>query len=382
MTHRRTAARETLLYIPGSRWDDVRGTDYRLAMALAVHVPVLWIDPPLPLHLATRRGAGLGRRTVELTEVAPGITRVRSLSVPGFSRWVLSAVAGILLGRAIRTALRQRQLRPFATILSSPISSFPVGVGGAKVLYVTDDWVAGAGLMNLSRRFVHRKLRQNLRTADVCATVSPHLASVLEETPGAAAPVLVIPNGCDLPDREDHGTPRRRNAGLIGQLNERLDMQLLEAVQDTGIPLLVIGPRTERDAETGRRLDAFLTAPNVTWLGELPATELAPHLAEIGVGLTPYADTAFNRSSFPLKTLEYLAAGMPVVASDLPAVRWLDTELVAIGASPVEFADQVRRILDSPEEAGMGHLRRDVASLHTWHVRAAQFLGLIQGVTP
>lgn len=382
MKQRRTAAQETLLYLPGSRWDDVRGTDYRLARALAVHVPVLWIDPPLPIHLANRPGSSLGRQSVEITEVAPGITRVRSLSVPGFARWGLSSVARVLLGRAIKTALRRCQLRPFATILSSPISSFPTGVEGTKVLYVTDDWVAGAGLMNLSRRFVQRKLRDNLRTADVCATVSPHLASVLEGTPGAAAPVVLIPNGCDLPDLEDPGVPRRRNAGLIGQLNERLDMQLLEAVQDAGIPLLVIGPRTERDAETGRRLDAFLAAPNVTWLGQLPAKELAPHLAEIGVGLTPYADTAFNRSSFPLKTLEYLASGMPVVASDLPAVRWLNTELVTVASGPAEFANQVRRILDSPEEAGLGYLRRDVASLHTWHVRAAQFLGIIQGVKP
>jgi len=378
MKPRRAEVQETLLYIPGSRWDDVHGTDYRLAMALAVHVPVLWIDPPLPFHRASRRGAGLGLRTVEVTEVAPGITRVRSLSVPGFAR-IGSSVARVLLARAIKTALRRRQLRPFATILSSPISSFPAGVAGTKLLYVTDDWVAGAELMNLSRRPVQRRLTNNLRAADVCATVSPHLASVLEGIPGADASVVVIPNGCDVPARGDDGTPRRRNAGLIGQLNERLDMQLLEAVQDAGIPLLVIGPRTEHDAETGRRLDAFLAAPNVTWLGELPSRELAPHLAEIGVGLTPYADTAFNRSSFPLKTLEYLASGVPVVASDLPAVRWLNTELVAIGSDPVEFANQVQRILDSPDEAGLGPKRRDVAALHTWHVRAAQILGTLQG---
>lgn len=381
MKPRQMVAQETLLYIPGCRWDDVHGTDYRLAMALAVHVPVLWIDPPLPIHLASQRGSGLGRQTVEVMEVAPGITRVRSLSVPGFARFG-SSVANVLLARAIKTALRRRRLRPFATILSSPISSFPVGLAGTKLLYVTDDWVEGAELMNLSRRSVQRRLRNNLRAADVCATVSPHLASVLEGTPGATAAVVLIPNGCDLPDREDHGTPRRRNAGLIGQLNERLDMQLLEAVVDAGIPLLVIGPRTERDAETARRLDAFLAAPNVTWLGGLPSRELARHLAEIGVGLTPYADTAFNRSSFPLKTLEYLASGVPVVASDLPAVRWLDTELVAIESDPVEFANQVRRILDNPDEADLAPKRRDVAAMHTWHVRAAQVLRTLQGAKP
>lgn len=381
MKPRPTVAQETLLYIPGVRWDDVHGTDYRVAMALAVHVPVLWIDPPLPIHRASRRGSGLGRRTVEVMEVAPGITRVRSLSVPGFASFG-SSVANVLLARAIKTALRRRRLRPFATILSSPISRFPAGVAGTKLLYVTDDWVEGAELMDLSRRSVQRRLRDNLRAADVCAAVSPHLASVLEATLGTTGSVVLIPNGCDLPDLRDVGWSRRRNAGLIGQLNERLDLKLLEAVQDAGIPLLVIGPRTERAAETTRRLDALLAAPNVTWLGELPSRELAPHLAEIGVGLTPYADTAFNRSSFPLKTLEYLASGVPVVASDLPAVRWLNTELVAIGSNPAEFANQVQRILDSPEVAGLEPKRRAVAARHTWHVRAAQILETIQGVKP
>ena len=379
MKKRLTTEQEILLFIPGSRWDDVRGTDYRLAMALAAHVPVLWVDPPLPFHRALRRGVRLGPRTVEITEVAPGITRVRSLSIPGFTRWGFASVGQVLLTCAIKTALRRQRLYPSAVVLSSPVSSFPAGVGGTRVLYVTDDWVAGAELMNLSRPLVERKLRDNLREADVCATVSPHLGAVIQETQDCPPGIVLIPNGCELPDFVDEGTERRRNAGLIGQLNERLDMELLEAVQEAGIPLLVIGPRAVHDPEMGRRLDAFLAAPNVTWLGELPSKELAPHLAEIGVGLTPYANTAFNRSSFPLKTLEYLAAGMPVVTSDLPAGRWLNTEFVAIGADPIEFASHVERILDNPEEAGIRHMRRDFAALHTWQVRADQLLGVIQG---
>ena len=60
--------------------------------------------------------------------------------------------------------------------------------------------------------------------------------------------------------------------------------------------------------------------------------ELPSYLRVIDVGLTPYSQSDFNRASFPLKTLEYLAAGRPVVASDLPANRWLDTSHVSIAA--------------------------------------------------
>ena len=72
------------------------------------------------------------------------------------------------------------------------------------------------------------------------------------------------------------------------------------------------------------RMEALIARPNVHWLGTKPFAELPSYLGAIDVGLTPYAQSAFNRASFPLKTLEYLAAGRPAVASDLPAHRWLD----------------------------------------------------------
>ncbi|KQR73248.1 hypothetical protein ASF98_22505 [Arthrobacter sp. Leaf337] len=230
-------------------------------------------------------------------------------------------------------------------------------------------------MMGLSGRFVHRTLRRNLRDANIAAAVSPHLAESLEVSfTGHQAPVVVLPNGCDLRKTIPLPVDRSHKAVLVGQLNERLDMDLLDAVKDAGVPLLVIGPRTERDPETGRRLDLLLASENVTWLGELPATELGQHLAAAGVGLTPYADTAFNRASFPLKTLDYLAAGIPVVATDLPAVRWLNTELVTVGSGPEGFAKRVQQALARPHDPVAEERRRHFAGLHTWETRANQLL--------
>jgi teichuronic acid biosynthesis glycosyltransferase TuaH len=108
----------------------------------------------------------------------------------------------------------------------------------------------------------------------------------------------------------------------------------------------------------------------VTWLGELPYTELPARLASVGVGLTPYADTEFNRSSFPLKTLEYIASGLPVVSTDLPAVRWLDTDLVSIAGSADDFADKVARTLSCKQSADDLRRRREFAIAHSWRARA------------
>ena len=61
--------------------------------------------------------------------------------------------------------------------------------------------------------------------------------------------------------------------------------------------------------------------PRVHWVDELPRDELRRTSGCWTVGLTPYRDSMFNRRSYPLKTLEYLAAGVPVVATDVASRR-------------------------------------------------------------
>lgn len=374
-----TSPRQVFVYMPGSRWENIQGTDHKLAGALGREIEVLWVDPPLPFTASD--GARLLPKTAELSEVAPGVTRLRSLSLPGFTRPSLAPTARFILGTTVKRALRRISASPLVTLLSAPTGGFPARIEGKRFLFVTDDWVAGASMMGISPSATESNLKRNLCRADIVAAVSPHLAERLAETYALPAPVTVIPNGCQPPATVPPGV-RQRTACLVGQLNERLDLPVLEALQDSGTPVVVIGPRTDRDAETARRLDNFLSAPNVTWLGEVAAQDLPAYLSEQGVGLTPYADTAFNRSSFPLKTLDYLAAGMPVVATDLPAVRWLDTDLVAVGANPSDFASQVQRALLVADDPAGDYLRRSFAGRHTWRARAIQVLELIEGHHP
>jgi glycosyltransferase involved in cell wall biosynthesis len=89
------------------------------------------------------------------------------------------------------------------------------------------------------------------------------------------------------------------------------------------------------------------------------------------VGIVPYRDSAFNRGSFPIKTLEYLAAGRGVVATDLPSIRWLMTDLVAVASGPRAFADAVDRSLEQVRSPAIIARRRGFVSRHGWAERAA-----------
>ena len=163
--------------------------------------------------------------------------------------------------------------------------------------------------------------------------------------------------------------------GFVGRINERIDLRLLEAVVNRGRSLLLVGPKTP--SFQSARLDALLERANVSWVGPVPFERLPAYFGAIDVGITPYADTAFNRGSFPLKTLEYLAAGREVVSTDLPATRWLETDLVTRASEPDEFADAVDRALLTSRTPESVATRRAFADAHSWTRRADDMLAVI-----
>lgn len=80
----------------------------------------------------------------------------------------------------------------------------------------------------------------------------------------------------------------------------------------------------------------------------------------------------FNRASFPLKTIKYLAAGRAVVSTDLPAARWLGTNRLTVANGPRAFADAVEIRLKEPLIEAVVVERQAFAAAHSWSVRARQ----------
>ena len=363
----------TLVWMAGTRWDNLAGTEKRLAGALADYREVLWVDPPAPVF-----GGTAGGLRPAAVEVVPQLTRLIVPVLPGAWRPVLGTAARWLLHRAVRTATGAGRL-PGAVVVAGPLASFPRLETGVKVFFVTDDWLSGAALMGLSEARIRRTMLRNLAEADVVAAVTGDLAERLRRLrPGTA--VLHLPNGCVPPPAAApaHGTnAERRGAVLLGQLNERLDLGILRAVAAAGIPLALVGPRTERDPEVRAELDALLGHGSVTWEGEIPPAEVPGRLARAAAGITPYADNEFNRSSFPLKTLDYLAAGLPVVSTDLPAARWLGTGHVVRENSPEAFTAALRKVLAEPADPARVRERQQLAGQHSWDARARTMLDAV-----
>jgi len=363
-----TPEQGAILWIAGAGWDDTPGTDRRLVTAIATRRPVLWVDPP-----RTDVWAGWLRAPGDGNEVAPGVVRMVVPAPPGFTRGPMRAVTAGLRAAALR-AVGAGRLAPAAVVVSHPLARFPRGIAAPRILYATDDWVAGAGLMGLRASAVRRTLAANARSADALAAITTPLVTALRAL-GARGAATVVPNGA--PRLEPTDAVRSRVAGLVGQLNERIDVAVLESLADAGVPLRLIGPRADRDPEFGVRLDTLIARDGVEWTGALGTAALRAQLADIAVGLTPYADSAFNRASFPLKTLEYLAAGVPVVSSALPASRWLASPHVRIAESTRDFVQQVQDAVSATDAPASVADRIAFAASHDWEARAEAFLGII-----
>ena len=230
--------------------------------------------------------------------------------------------------------------------------------------------------MGISRRRLIRRADRQPRDADVVVTVSPSLAETMRRR--GVDPVL-IPNGCDVTlfSRTSPPTPGEApTVAYVGHLSDRVDVRLLEAVADSGVDLLLIGPRQE--TMTAGLFDAVLSRPNVRWAGPVPYADLPASLAEVSTCLLPYADSEFNRASFPLKILEYLAAGRRVVSTGLPAVRWLDTDLVDVADTPASFAAAVAASTAEPLRSDEIAGRRAFAAGHSWESRAGTLAETLQ----
>jgi teichuronic acid biosynthesis glycosyltransferase TuaH len=339
-----------------------------------------------------------------LSTTEDGITRLTPVALPGVTRPGVRATTAPLLRAQIRWALRRLRIRPDVVVAGYLQDVLGRWDGAVSVLYSTDDHVAGAGLMGLSATRIMAQERQAVARADVLAVVSPALA---EHWAALGADPVLIPNG-SRPGYAADAAPApavidlpRPLVGLIGQLTPRIDMGLLEAIADAGLSLLLVGPY---DARWERERFAALTArPNVRYAGRVPAEEVPRYLAAIDVGLTPYADTPFNQASFPMKTLEYFSAGLPVVSTDLPGSQWLRDELVrhdpaaagqlmALTSDGTEFVAAVRRLAGPPTAPAAGEppaaseadqaraaSARAFAAQHTW-ARRAEALAVAVGL--
>ena len=228
-------------------------------------------------------------------------------------------------------------------------------------------------------------------------TITRAQTRLLEPLADPNARFVVAPDGVDAswlaerPEREEARRElglqeeARRLAVYTGHLYRGRGVELiLELARRTPDHLfLIVGGREEDVARLRRQAEGLA---NVRIPGFQPPARVPLYLRAADVLLMPYADaietaggTDTAAYASPLKLFEYLAAGRPVLASQLPVLgeilRHGDNALLLPYESAEAWAEALRRLAAEPELAAAlaAGARRDAAGF-SWERRAERIL--------
>lgn len=248
----------------------------------------------------------------------------------------------------------------------------------------------GAGRLKINR--LQRRERRVWRAAEGYVTITGVHAAELRDRFGPRPRVAVAPSGVRLAGPPTYAAPRRTGPPVVAYAGHFYAWKgadvLVEALALLpGVRGLFIGglPGESDGARLRARTRDRGLAGRVTFTGLVPPPEVAGLLSGADVLVLPTVDTPYARYTSPLKLFEYMAAGRPVVASDLPPLREVvehgRTAFLVPPGDPQALAAGVRTLLDDPAAAQrMARAALDRVADYSWERRAERLERLFREV--
>lgn len=377
-------------------WDQPWLTEHHLARALARGHRVLFVDSPRTLLSPLRAGVNAAalreaaRLTGDRLRREGDLHVLGVLSLPPASDPRARRLSASWMRRQVRGALARLGMRPRVLITARGLDPGGEAIAQPFVVSLVKDWLqAGGHLTGLDATALRERELAAWRRADLVCAISRRLQERLAQEGiagellrhGADAALVARADARAAPGLAAYSRPR---LGCVGRVDGRWAFDALGALADRhpeGSVLLIgpVSPRVPRPA-----LDALLARPNVHAVAPVPSAELPGWLAGLDCCLVPYLDDEWQRYASPLKVWDYLASGVPIVATGAPALGEFPPGLIHFGLEPARLGDLVDDALaeDRPATAAA---RRRYAQRNTWDHRAAQLSALIaerQGAAP
>jgi glycosyltransferase involved in cell wall biosynthesis len=222
---------------------------------------------------------------------------------------------------------------------------------------------------------IAERLQQRYRLA-ARPTVVRNVSALTPQGPGGLRSRLGLDRSSPLVLHQGAPAPERGCENLI-RATARLD----------GVTTVFLG-----DAEAGYRseLDAIIgqegVADRVALLPSVGLNELLGYTAEADVGVTLLRDICENhRLALPNKLFEYIAAGVPVLASALPEterlIRQYGVGWCVEGAGDDALVDGLSRALAGSHDPELGERLRLAAAELRWPVERRRVVDLYQALS-
>ncbi|MDB5798791.1 MAG: UDP-galactopyranose mutase [Paucimonas sp.] len=349
------------------RWDFVYQRPQHLLSRLAQRYPIIFVEEPIKSD----------NNHWEVSNPQPNVTVVRphtTLDLPGFHDDHLPQ-----LNKLMRSLVADHD--DHVAWLYTPMA-LPLLQEMHPRLVVYDCMDELSAFANAPKQLIQRE-NALLRTADLVFTGGPSLyAAKKDRHPN----VHCFPSSVDVRHFEQaldrtNSHPLHRDIpgprlGFYGVIDERLDTGLIARVADAHPQwqIVLVGPVVKISPESLPRRD------NIHYLGQQAYSDLPQFLAGWDVCLLPFALNDSTRFISPTKTLEYMAAELPIVSTPVKDVADNYSDVVYIAGTPEEFiAACESALLESPAARSekIKAMRRVLANT-SWDTTVDQMHALIE----
>jgi len=181
--------------------------------------------------------------------------------------------------------------------------------------------------------------------------------------------------GKQVPESEEQSDIPHPRLGFYGVIDERLDLEIVERLSQAHPEwhIVLVGPVVKIDP------DRLPRRPNIHYFGQRSYDQLPGYLAGWDVCLLPFARNDATKFISPTKTLEYMAAELPIVSTPITDVAEPYGHIVYLGDTPEEFISACEAALaSSPEERARRAVQmRQVLAGTSWDVTVANMEKLV-----
>lgn len=218
-----------------------------------------------------------------------------------------------------------------------------------------------------------------VKRIDAVVAATPHIAEQFE---GRAHKITVINNYPKLDDIIFHDTPFEERKPIVcyagGISEQRGESIMVEAVKDLDAILIIAGEHDLPGEHEKSEIEG------VIYPGKLNREEINKLYSRAVVGLVVLQPTANYFYSLPIKMFEYMAAGLPFVASNFPLWKRIVEEngcgICVDSGKADEVRAAVKELLDNPSRAqSMGRKGREaVEKKYNWDIEKEKLMKLYQ----
>jgi glycosyltransferase involved in cell wall biosynthesis len=279
---------------------------------------------------------------------------------------------------AVRRAADDAELSRPAFVTANPlVAGFTeLDWAAGAVYYARDDWLSSPARRRYwpAYREAYRRISESGRAV---AAVSQEIIDRIDPR----GPHRVVPNGIE-PDEWTGPVPVAPpwferipgpRAVYVGTLDSRLDLPGIAhlAAARPDLQIVLIGP-----APDAQYIAPVKGLPNVHVRGKIGRREVVSVLRNSELTLLAHRRTPLTEAMSPLKVYEYLAAGKPVLATDLEPVRGFG-DRVHLTDSVSDFIDRIDVALAQGTLAEQERLA--FVTQNAWSSRHKEILTLLDG---